>query len=112
MPDNCIFCRIISGEFSAEKVYEDENIIVIKDIGPAAPVHVLVLPKKHCASIMEAGQETILNIFSKIPQIIKKLGLKKEEFRLVVNTGEEGGQTVDHFHVHLLAGRDMKWPPG
>jgi len=93
-------------------VYEDDSILAIKDISPVAPQHVLVLPKKHANNFMCASNRAINDIFQKVPVIAEKLGIKETGFRLVINTGDEGGQTVDHLHVHLLGGRVMNWPPG
>jgi histidine triad (HIT) family protein len=112
MNKNCVFCRIIAGEFPSEKVYEDDDILAIKDISPAAPQHVLMLPKKHFPGILETDKETIASLFAKIPAIVDKLGIKSGGFRLVINSGEDGGQTVNHTHLHLLGGRAMQWPPG
>jgi histidine triad (HIT) family protein len=112
MKENCVFCHIISGKFPSEKFYEDDDVLVVKDISPAAPSHVLILPKKHADNIMEADSATIQAVFAKIPLIAEKLGISKSGFRLVVNTGEDAGQSVHHMHVHLLGGREMEWPPG
>lgn len=112
MSENCIFCRIISGELPSEKVYEDEHFIAIKDVSPAAPKHVLLMPKKHFRNITEVDTDTIADVTSKVSLIAEKIGVKEKGFRIVVNTGEDGGQTVDHLHFHLLGGREMGWPPG
>ncbi len=112
MNNHCIFCRIISGEFESTKVYEDDNILVIKDISPATPVHVLFLHKKHANSILDADSKMITDLMSKVPEVTKKLGIAEKGFRIVINTGDDGGQTVDHLHIHLLGGREMQWPPG
>ena len=112
MDKNCVFCRVISGEFPSEKVYEDDIILAIKDISPVAPHHILILPKKHSDDFMHTSTAEIADIFAKVPLIAEKLGIKDKGFRLVINTGDDGGQTVDHMHVHLLGGRAMNWPPG
>ena len=113
---NCIFCKIIAGEIPSRKVYEDDLVVAIHDIEPQAPVHVLVVPKKHLADLMAVqpeDQALIAHIMTGvIPQLVGDLDLKEKGFRVVVNTGTEGGQTVPHLHFHLLGGRSMAWPPG
>jgi diadenosine tetraphosphate (Ap4A) HIT family hydrolase len=114
--DDCIFCKIANGEIPSETVYEDEEIVAFKDLEPQAPVHVLVVPKKHIASLDEVTEsdedkELIGHLVSKVHLIAAKLGLSNG-YRLVVNTGEDGMQTVQHLHFHLLGGRRMTWPPG
>lgn len=111
----CIFCRIASKEIPASVVYEDEYILAFKDTSPVAPVHILLIPKKHIATLFDVqeGDEQILGWLQKAAvQIARDLGLEKRGFRLVANCQEGGGQTVFHVHYHLLAGRDLTWPPG
>ncbi len=115
MPHDCIFCKIGAGEIPTKPVYEDEQIIVFPDIKPVAPVHVLIVPKKHIANLLEAQAEDtpLLNhILTTIPLLAGKLGLADDGFRIVINTKDNGGQTVHHLHFHLLGGRFMGWPPG
>ena len=111
---DCIFCKIVAGEIPSDKVYEDEEILAFRDISPAAPVHILFIPKKHFANLSEAADEDQA-LLGRMMRIIGKqaagLGLP-ESYRLVSNRGEAAGQSVDHFHLHLLGGRDMLWPPG
>jgi histidine triad (HIT) family protein len=114
--EDCIFCKIAAGEIPADIVYEDEEIIAFKDLEPQAPVHVLVIPKKHLASLDEvtesAGDKELLgHLASKVHAIAALLGLGNG-YRLVANTGKDGMQTVQHLHFHLLGGRQMGWPPG
>lgn len=112
---DCIFCKIVAQEIPGEKVYEDEHVYAFHDIAPAAPIHVLVIPKKHIPSLMDLQTEdqTLLgHIFAAIQKIATDLGLEKEGFRVVNNIGEKGGQTVYHIHFHLLGGRTLTWPPG
>ncbi|MCX7694557.1 MAG: histidine triad nucleotide-binding protein [Caloramator sp.] len=111
---DCIFCKIANNEIPASKVYEDENVIAFKDINPVAPVHILIIPKKHYESVLEIDTEgNILNNIFKVAKIIaQQMNLIDEGFRLVTNTGEKAGQTVKHIHFHLLGGRDFQWPPG
>ena len=109
---NCLFCRIIAGEIPSTKVYEDENVLAFRDLDPQAPVHILLIPKKHFDSILEADPETV----GMLTEVAKKLaveeGIAENGFRIVINTGDEGGQSVKHLHMHLLGGRSMEWPPG
>ena len=111
---DCIFCKIANGEIPSNKAYEDDQIMAFHDLNPQAPVHVLVIPKKHLDSLSAASEDDaqlLAHIMLKIKDIAADLGLEKG-YRVVINTGEEGGQTVKHLHVHLLGKRSMKWPPG
>lgn len=108
---DCIFCRIIAGEIPSQKVYEDDKMIAIKDVAPAAPVHVLLLPKKHYDNIMTADQELVMYMLGKVPALAEQLGVKEKGFRIVINTGKEGGQSVNHLHIHLIGGKELGWPP-
>lgn len=110
MQENCIFCKIIKGEIPSKKVYEDEEILAFNDINPAAPIHVLVIPKKHITSLaeMEDGDEKIVGkIYKVINEIAEKLGVKEKGYRVIVNCGKDGGQEVGHLHFHLLAGKQL-----
>lgn len=110
MEENCIFCKIIKGEIPSSKVYEDEEILAFNDINPAAPIHVLVIPKKHIASLaeMKDGEEKIIGkIYKVINQIAEKQGFKEQGYRVIVNCGKDGGQEVGHLHFHLLAGKQL-----
>ncbi|MGB3366732.1 MAG: histidine triad nucleotide-binding protein [Acidaminobacteraceae bacterium] len=112
---DCIFCKIVNKEIPANIVYEDDKILVFHDLSPVAPVHVLVIPKIHIDSLNtldESSSNTIGYLMSKVKEIAKKLGVDKSGFRIISNTGDEGGQTVGHVHFHLVGGRQMKWPPG
>ena len=109
---DCIFCKIVSGEIPSKIVYEDDNVLAFNDIDPQAPVHIVVIPKKHFANILELNDSTILNaIFDSIRKIADEQKMEKG-FRIVCNSGSDGGQTVDHLHFHILAGRNLQWPPG
>lgn len=104
----CLFCKIVKGEIPSEKVYEDEEILAFKDINPAAPIHILVIPKKHITSLahMEDGDEIVVGkIYGVINEIAKKEGFKENGYRVIVNCGKDAGQEVMHLHFHLLAGR-------
>jgi histidine triad (HIT) family protein len=113
---DCLFCKIAAGEIPSDIVYQDEQVVAFKDISPAAPVHVLVIPKKHIASLLElqaADAKLAAHILTEVvPKLAKKLAIDEKGFRLVANTKEDGGQTVNHLHFHLLGGRSLKWPPG
>lgn len=111
----CIFCKIAAKEIPAKIVYEDEYIIAFNDIQPVAPVHVLVIPKKHIANLLEitSDDSSLISHMSVIvPRIAVSLGLANDGFRVVINTKDNGGQTVHHLHWHVLGGRFMTWPPG
>lgn len=112
---DCIFCKIINGEIPCNKVYEDDKVLAFKDINPEAPIHVLLIPKIHIASINDLNHQDshlISHIFLTIQNIAKELGIDESGYRVVTNTGKDGGQTVNHMHFHLLAGRTLNWPPG
>lgn len=111
--EDCIFCRIVSGQIPCEKVYEDESVVAFHDVNPAAPTHVLVIPKEHIEDFMHVKDPNMLTLLTgAAQQIARRLGLEQDGFRLVVNTGRLGGQTVRHLHLHILGGRAMAWPPG
>ncbi len=108
--ENCIFCKIIKGEIPSCIVYEDEEIIAFKDIHPKAPVHILVIPKKHinCINDIEPEDEKIIGkIYSVIKQLAKVQNIDKNGYRVVVNCGEDGGQEVMHLHFHLMGGKKL-----
>lgn len=104
--ENCLFCKIAAGEIPSNKVYEDEALLAFYDIEPKAPVHVLIIPKAHLAGVREVTAENsalVARIFATIPAIAEKLGVT--DYRIVTNNGADAGQTVEHLHFHLLAGR-------
>ena len=109
---NCLFCRIAAGEIPSAKVYEDEEVLAFRDIDPQAPTHILVIPKAHYGSVLEAPNEAVARLIETAKTIAAQEGVAEDGFRLVINTGEAGGQSVPHLHVHLLGGRSMQWPPG
>ena len=111
MMSDCIFCKIVAGEIPSPRLYEDDKIIVIKDVNPGAPVHALVIPKEHTDDILTASEAIVLHVKNKLPEIIKILGVEEKGFRIVVNTGEWGGQSVNHLHFHILGGKELGWPP-
>ena len=106
--DDCLFCKIIRGEIPSEKVYEDEEILAFKDINPAAPIHILIIPKKHIDSLaqIEVQDEALLGkMHTVINKIAKEQGVLEKGYRLIVNCGKDSGQEVMHLHFHLLAGQ-------
>ena len=108
---DCVFCKIVSGEIPSKRVYEDDQVIVINDLNPGAPVHVLVIPKEHTENILTASPEILVHVKKVLPEVVRKLGIAEKGFRVVVNTGVEGGQTVPHLHFHILGGKELGWPP-
>ncbi len=113
---NCIFCKIAHGEIPSTKVYEDDTVLAFRDLDPQAPEHVLIIPKKHLSSVLDFGaedRELAAHILTDVvPALARTLGIDAGGFRLVANTGTDGGQTVGHLHFHLLGGRPLAWPPG
>lgn len=113
--DECIFCKIASGATSATVVYQDDRVIAFRDLHPQAPTHVLVIPKRHIATLLDAGDDEAL-LLGRLQlaaiEVARQEGLADSGFRLVTNCGEGAGQSVFHVHVHLLGGRRLSWPPG
>lgn len=112
---DCLFCKIINGEIPSKKVYEDEKVYAFHDISPAAPVHVLIIPKTHIPSanaLTEENAAVVGHIFAVAAKLAADLGIAEGGYRIVNNCGEDGGQTVHHLHFHLLGGRSLQWPPG
>src|SRR5882762_1759155 len=110
-----IFEKIIAREIPADIVYEDELVVAFRDINPRAPTHVLIVPRKPIPRIAEASaedQRVLGHLFLKAAEVAAKLGLKESGYRLVINSGRDGGESVPHLHCHILGGRPMKWPPG
>lgn len=116
MSENCLFCKIVKKEIPASIVYEDNTVLAFRDIEPQAPEHILVIPKKHIESVLGFTAEDLGlagHILGEVvPKIVRDLKLDAKGFRLVANTGEDGGQTVHHLHFHILGGRGLTWPPG
>jgi histidine triad (HIT) family protein len=111
----CLFCHIAKKELPANFVYDDSQVFAIRDVKPEAPTHVLVMPHRHiesAADITSADHELWGRILKAAQTVAQKEGIDKEGYRLVVNVGENGGQSVSHLHMHLLGGRPMQWPPG
>ena len=113
MASDCLFCRIVRGEIPASIVRDTEDLVAFRDINPQAPVHVVIVPRQHIASLNEATDAATLGQLSlTAAQIAKSEGIAESGFRTVVNTNRDAGQTVFHIHLHLIGGRDMRWPPG
>ena len=108
---NCLFCKIIAGEIPSKKVYEDEQVYAFHDINPAAPVHVIVIPKMHIESVNDidnSNSNAVKCVFESIPKIAEQLGIKAEGYRVITNIGENGGQTIKHLHFHIIGGTKLK----
>jgi histidine triad (HIT) family protein len=111
--DDCLFCRIVRREIPAAIEWEDDQALAFRDIDPKAPTHVLVIPKRHVASLNEATDATLLgHLLLAAREIAEGEGIAESGYRTVLNTNADAGQTVFHLHLHLLGGRHMKWPPG
>jgi len=111
---SCLFCKIADGSIPSTRVYEDEQCLAFADINPQAPVHLLIIPRKHIASLAKATTEDSA-LLSHLLWTAAEIAREKKldaGYRVVINIGENGGQTVDHLHLHLLGGRHMTWPPG
>lgn len=112
--NDCLFCKIAKGEIPSKKLYEDDELMAFYDIDPKAPCHFLVIPKRHIESLAFVDEENF-DLFGKALKLIADLSKEHgfaDGFRVVSNTGESAGQSVKHIHFHVLAGRDMSWPPG
>ncbi len=113
--DNCIFCKIIKGEIPSTRDFEDDKVIVIQDIAPVAPLHVLIIPRKHFVNALDldpADDQLIGHIYRVAARIAREKGVAEEGFRIVSNNNAGAGQSVFHIHFHLVGGRKMSWPPG
>ena len=112
---DCIFCKIIGGEIPSNAIYEDDNVFAFEDLNPQAPLHVLIIPKQHIATINDLDKDNA-DVIGKLYLAAKKIaadaGYSDDGYRVVMNCGESAGQTVFHIHLHLLAGRSLSWPPG
>jgi histidine triad (HIT) family protein len=113
--ENCLFCKIAEKKISAKIVYEDEQAVAFEDINPQAPVHLLIIPKKHIATTLDIepnDTRLIGHLYRVAATLAKERRIDQRGFRLVANTNAESGQTVFHLHIHLIGGRIMRWPPG
>lgn len=112
---HCAFCRIIAGELPSEQVYSDELVVAFRDTNPQAPTHLLVVPRRHVASVAQLGTQDgalLASMIAAANLAARAAGLDTTGYRLVVNHGRQAGQTVSHLHLHVLGGRQMSWPPG
>lgn len=113
MASDCLFCRIVRTEIPASIIAENEHCLAFRDINAQAPVHILVIPREHVASLNDVkNPDVVTRLFSMAGQIASSEGFAAAGYRAVINTNDDGGQTVHHLHLHLLAGRRMTWPPG
>ena len=113
MADSCLFCRIVAGEIPAQIVAQNDAVVAFRDVNPQAPLHVLVVPREHVASLAEArGAALMGEVAAMAAQVARDEGYGESGFRTVVNNGRDAGQTVAHLHMHVLAGRALGWPPG
>jgi histidine triad (HIT) family protein len=113
--NDCLFCKIRDGEIKGDIVFENDDVLAFNDVNPQAPVHILIIPKKHIATVndMDDSDESVMGkLFSAAKNIASQQSIAEDSYRLVVNCNERAGQTVFHIHMHLLAGRNMTWPPG
>ena len=112
---DCIFCKIASGDIPGDVVYQDDRVIAVNDIDPKAPVHILIMPKKHIPSLNEiddSNKDIMAHILTVAANLAKAKGVAEKGYRIVNNCGVQGGQSVNHIHFHLLGGRSLTWPPG
>ncbi|MEE1050385.1 MAG: histidine triad nucleotide-binding protein [Clostridia bacterium] len=112
---DCLFCKIVAGEIPSTKVYEDDSVYAFLDIEPQAPTHIIIVPKQHIASANELtddNAEVVGHIFAVAAKLAQEQGFAENGWRIVNNCGKDGGQTVGHLHFHVLAGRNLGWPPG
>ena len=112
---DCIFCKIVSGDIPSTKIFEDEQVIAFRDINPQAPTHVLVVPKRHIPGVnelTEADEALVGHVYGVIAKLVRELGIDESGYRVVVNSGADGQQSVPHLHFHVLGGRLLAWPPG
>jgi len=110
---DCLFCKMVAGVIKPDVVFEDERVLAFRDINPQAPVHVLVIPKQHVATLDELNDNQLAGmLLQTVSKIAEQQGLSSDGYRTVINCNEHGGQAVYHLHLHLLGGRQMLWPPG
>ncbi len=113
MAESCLFCRIVSGEIPAQEVYRNDRVLAFRDIAPVAPTHVLVIPVSHVENLGELTDPALAGaLLLAAAEVARREGLEESGYRVVLNTGRDAGQSVDHVHAHVLGGRNMQWPPG
>jgi histidine triad (HIT) family protein len=112
---DCLFCKFVSGEIKSDTVYEDEEVLAFRDINPQAPTHILIIPKRHIATLndLEPEDEALIGkLFLTAKKVAKAEGIDEKGYRTVINCNKDAGQSVFHIHMHLMGGRYMDWPPG
>lgn len=110
---DCLFCKIVEGTIPGDVVYENEHVLAFRDVNPQAPVHVLFVPKTHVSRFSQLTDPIIqAALFEAVAEYAQTEGLEEDGYRIVINTGQLGQQTVDHLHLHFLTGRQLQWPPG
>ena len=113
MSENCLFCKMVAGDIKPDIVFENDRILAFNDIAPQAPIHILIIPKKHFSTLNDIDDAALLGeLMLTAAQLAKKIGVADTGYRAVINCNEQGGQAVYHLHIHLLAGRQMTWPAG
>ena len=115
MPQDCIFCRIADLDIPTELLYQDHLLVAFRDVNPVAPVHILIVPKKHIPDLLhltETDADMLGKVFEVAAELARKEGIAENGFRVVANNGKSAGQSVQHVHFHLLGGRELTWPPG
>jgi histidine triad (HIT) family protein len=115
MADDCIFCKIAEGAIPAKVAFQNDELLAFHDINPAAPTHILIIPRQHIGSTAELNEQTSLLVGRMVlaaAQLAREQNIETSGYRVVTNTGSDGGQSVNHLHLHLLGGRQMTWPPG
>jgi len=113
--EGCLFCALVAGKINANIVYQDDRIVAFRDVKPQAPVHILIIPRKHVAGVLDIEPDDhalIGEIFQAASRLAREQGIGDSGFRVVVNSGADAGQSVFHLHYHLIGGRQMSWPPG
>ncbi|MFA5983418.1 MAG: histidine triad nucleotide-binding protein [Methylococcaceae bacterium] len=111
--DDCLFCKMVAGEIKPDVVYEDDHVLAFRDINPQGPVHILVIPKVHCATLNDLGDTELSGrLLQALIKVAGQEGLAEEGYRTIINCNRNGGQEVYHLHLHLIGGRQMRWPPG
>ena len=110
---SCLFCKMVAGEIPTDKVYEDDDVLAFRDINPQAPTHILIIPKKHVATMNDTDDQVLLGqLMVTAKNLAAEQGLAEDGYRVVMNCNSYGGQSVYHIHLHLLGGRQLTWPPG
>jgi len=111
---DCLFCKMVAGEITPDTVYEDDNVLAFRDISPQAPFHVLVIPKRHISTLNDLGDDALIagQLTLVAAKVAEQEGVAQSGYRTVMNCNADGGQTVYHIHMHVLAGRSLAWPPG